>query len=145
MPAFWALVAGSLSLGALAANEISPAALNAVRFWLAAAVIGVLAWATGQCSACAFRGSWRYLVMGGLFGVCFALTFEVLKTTPSVRAAASFKLMPVMAAGFGWLLVRQVMTAPTEAVLSLPSAKVMAHTDLGPSRVICWAMALRPR
>lgn len=32
---FSALVAGSFSLGSLAANEIAPAALNAVRFLIA--------------------------------------------------------------------------------------------------------------
>ena len=42
MLAFSALVAGSFSLGSLVANDIAPAALNAVRFVLAAAVIGAV-------------------------------------------------------------------------------------------------------
>ena len=40
MLVFSALVAGSFSLGSMAANEIAPAALNAVRFAIAAVVIG---------------------------------------------------------------------------------------------------------
>jgi hypothetical protein len=41
MLAFSMLVAGSFALGALAANEITPTALNAVRFWIATGVVGV--------------------------------------------------------------------------------------------------------
>ena len=40
MLVFSALVAGSFSLGSLAVNHIAPVALNAVRFVLAAAVMG---------------------------------------------------------------------------------------------------------
>jgi len=44
---FSALVAGSFSLGAQVADELAPAALNAVRFAIAAVVIGAAVWATG--------------------------------------------------------------------------------------------------
>ena len=40
MLAFSALVAGSFSLGGQIANEIAPTALNALRFAIAAAVVG---------------------------------------------------------------------------------------------------------
>ena len=40
---FSMLVAGSFALGALAANEITPSALNAVRFWIATVIIGAVA------------------------------------------------------------------------------------------------------
>lgn len=43
MFAFSALVAGSFALSVLAANLLAPAALNAVRFLIAAVVIGALA------------------------------------------------------------------------------------------------------
>ena len=36
--------------------------------------------------------------------------FEGLKTAPPVSAAAVFTLTPMIAGGFGWLLLRQVMT-----------------------------------
>ena len=110
MLAFSALVAGSFSLGSMAANEIAPAAINAARFALAAAVIGVAAWASGRLTREAFRAPWRYAVLGGLFAIYFVLMFEGLKTAPPVSAAAVFTLTPVMAAGFGWLLMRQVTT-----------------------------------
>ena len=110
MLVFSALVAGSFSLGALVANEIAPAAINAARFALAAVVIGTAATVTGRLTRSAFAAPWRYLVLGGLFAIYFVLMFEGLKTAPPVSAAAVFTLTPVMAAGFGYLLLRQIMT-----------------------------------
>ncbi len=108
---FSALVAGSFSLGSLAANEIAPAALNAARFFIAAMVIGAAAWVTTGVPRGAFRAPWRYLVLGGLFATYFVLMFEGLKTAPAVSAAAVFTLTPLMTAGFGFMLLRQVLTA----------------------------------
>ena len=51
MLVFSALVAGSFSLGSLAANQIAPTALNTVRFFIAAIPIGILAWLTGGFTA----------------------------------------------------------------------------------------------
>ncbi len=116
---FSALVAGSFSLGSLIANEIDPAALNAVRFGIAALVIGVLALATGGIPRESVASPWRYLVLGGLFGAYFVLMFEGLKTAPPVSAAAVFTLTPVMSAGFGWLLLRQVTTPRMAAALAI--------------------------
>ena len=110
MLTFSALVAGSFSLGVLAANEVAPAALNAVRFWLAAVIIGAAVVATGQLERSALRAPWRYLVLGGLFGSYFVLMFEGLKTAAPVSASAVFTLTPIMAGLFGWILLRQVTT-----------------------------------
>jgi len=52
MLVFSVLVAGSFSLGALVANEIAPLALNAVRFWIAAVLVGAAAYATGAVILC---------------------------------------------------------------------------------------------
>ncbi|MEM9436164.1 MAG: DMT family transporter [Pseudomonadota bacterium] len=116
---FSALVAGSFALGVLAANLLAPAALNAVRFLLAALVIGALGFATGAFKRSDLVAPWRYLVLGGLFAVYFVLMFEGLKTAPAVSAAAVFTLTPVMAAGFGWLLLRQVTTRWMALALSI--------------------------
>ena len=119
---FSALVAGSFSLGAQAANEIAPAALNAARFWLAAALIGSAVLVTGGAPRSALRAPWRYAVLGGLFGIYFVLMFEGLKTAPPVSAAAVFTLTPVMAGVFGWLLLRQVTTPRMALSLSIGAA-----------------------
>ena len=108
---FSGLVAGSFSLGSMVANDIAPAALNALRFAIAACVIGVAVVVTGGWRREALRAPWRYLVLGGLFAGYFVLMFEGLKTAPPVSAAAVFTLTPVMAAGFGWLILRQITTA----------------------------------
>ncbi len=107
---FSVLVAGSFSLGAMAANLIAPAALNALRFLIAGAVIGLVAWQSGKLERKAFSAPWRYLLLGGVFAAYFVLMFEGLKTAPPVSAAAVFTLTPVMSAGFGWLLLRQITT-----------------------------------
>jgi len=107
---FSALVAGSFSLGGMVANEIAPLALNAVRFVIAAVVVGVVAMATTGIPRSAFVAPWRYGVLGGLFMVYFVLMFEGLKTAPPVSSAAVFTLVPAMAGMFGWLLLRQRMT-----------------------------------
>ncbi|MEO1778497.1 MAG: DMT family transporter [Pseudomonadota bacterium] len=119
---FSALVAGSFSLGAQAAKEIAPAALNAARFWLAAAIIGSAVLVTGGAPRSAVRAPWRYAVLGGLFGIYFVLMFEGLKTAPPVSAAAVFTLTPVMAGVFGWLLLRQVTTPRMALALSIGAA-----------------------
>ncbi len=110
MFAFSALVAGSFSLGALVANDIAPAALNAARFLIASVLIGGLAWATGVLNAGVARAPWRYLILGGLFATYFVLMFEGLKTAPPVSSAAVFTLTPAIAAVVGWFLLRQVTT-----------------------------------
>ena len=107
---FSALVAGSFSLGSMAANLISPAALNAARFLIATVVIAAAVAATGGVRREALQAPWRYFVLGGLFAVYFVLMFEGLKTARPVSAAAVFTLTPVIAAGFGWVLLRQVTT-----------------------------------
>ena len=119
MLCFSALVAGSFSLGSLAANEIAPSALNALRFLLAAMIIGAAALATTGLPKSAARAPWRYLVLGGLFAIYFGLMFEGLKNAPPVSTAAVFTLTPVLSAGFGYLLLRQITTPRMALGLSL--------------------------
>lgn len=119
MLAFSALVAGSFSLGSLAANQIAPTALNTVRFFIAAIPIGILAWLTGGFTRVSLAAPWRYLVLGGLFATYFVLMFEGLKTAPPVSTAAVFTLTPVMSALFGWWLLRQITTPRMALALSI--------------------------
>lgn len=119
MLAFSALVAGSFSLGAMAAPYMDPAALTTVRFLIAGVLVGIVAWASGQMRATALVAPWRYLVLGALMSAYFVLMFEGLKTAEPVSAAAVFTLTPLMAAGFGWLLLRQRLTARMALALIL--------------------------
>lgn len=119
---FSGLVAGSFSLGSIVANEIAPAALNAARFAIAAVVIGAAALATTGLPRSAFAAPWRYPLMGGIFAFYFVMMFEGLKTAPPVSASAVFTLTPLMAAGFGWLLLRQVTTPRMALALAMGAA-----------------------
>ena len=122
MLAFSALVAGSFSLGALAAPFIDPGALSALRFLVAGLLVGAAALATTGLPRSAWRAPWRYLVLGGLLAAYFVLMFQGLKTARPVSAAAVFTLTPVMAAGFGWLLLRQRLTGRMTLALAVGGA-----------------------
>lgn len=110
MLAFSALVAGSFSLGARIANDIDPVALTAVRFVLAAGLMGGAALAMGRMQRGTFRAPWRYAITGGLFAFYFVMMFEGLKSAAPVSTAAVFTLTPLMAAGFGWWVMSQKTT-----------------------------------
>lgn len=119
MLAFSALVAGSFSLGALAAPLIDPGALTAARFLLAGAMVGAIAWGRGAIRRNMLRAPWRYALLGGLLAAYFVLMFQGLKTAPPLSAAAVFTLTPLMAAGFGWVLLRQRLTPRMVFALTL--------------------------
>ena len=122
MLAFSALVAGSFSLGVLAAPHIDPGALSVARFVLAGVLVGAAAVMTTGIPRSAFVAPWRYLVLGSLLGAYFVLMFEGLKTAPPVSAAAVFTLTPLMAAGFGWLFLRQRLTGRMALALAIGAA-----------------------
>lgn len=119
MLAFSVLVAGSFALGALVANEISPMALNALRFWVASGIVGAIAFGAGAIKPGDFSAPWRYLVLAVVFTIYFVLMFEGLKTAPSVSAAAIFTLTPILTAVFGYILLRQVTTSRMVLALSI--------------------------
>ena len=119
---FSALVAGSFSLGVLAAPHVDPAALTALRFWLAAAIVGVAALLTTGLPRRAFHAPWRYLVLGGMFGIYFVLMFEGLKTAEAISASAVFTLTPMISGIAGWFLLRQVTTPRMALALAIGGA-----------------------
>ncbi|WP_112321189.1 DMT family transporter [Oceanibium sediminis] len=122
MLAFSALVAGSFSLGAMAAPLIHPLALNTLRFALAALFIGAVVWAGGMARKAHFAAPWRFFLLGGLFAIYFSMMFWGLKTAKPVSTAAVFTLTPILAAGFGWLIMRQVMTRRMALALAIAAA-----------------------
>ncbi|WP_319824812.1 DMT family transporter [Thalassovita sp.] len=119
---FSALVAGSFSLGVLAAPHIAPTALNALRFAIASVLVGVAALATTGIPRHALHAPWRYFVLGGVFAIYFVLMFEGLKTAQPVSASAVFTLTPLMSAIAGYVLLRQITTRWMAAALSIGGA-----------------------
>ncbi|WP_136441933.1 DMT family transporter [Pacificoceanicola onchidii] len=108
MLCFSALVAGSFSLGGMAAPHVDPAALTAVRFAIAGLVLWAVAWAAGGVERSVFAAPWRYGLLAGLFALYFVTMFEGLKTAHPVSMSAVFTLNPALTAVFGFLIVRQV-------------------------------------
>lgn len=105
MLTFSALVSLSFFLGQFVARDLDPSALMAARFALAALALWGVLLVSG--SAPVWRAPWRFLLIGGCMAVYFITMFEALRVTTAVSTAAVFTLTPVMAAGFGWLLLRQ--------------------------------------
>lgn len=105
---FAATISMSFTLGDLAAPHIKPAALTALRFIIAAVVIGVVA--ASQLKLKHIHSPWRYLAVGGLLAGYFVLMFEALELTDPVSTSAIFTLTPIMSAVFGYWLLRQVTT-----------------------------------
>jgi drug/metabolite transporter (DMT)-like permease len=122
MLAFSALVAGSFSFGGAMANEIEPVVLQAMRFGIAAAIVGAAALATGKLRSADFRAPWRYLLLGGAFAIYFVMMFEGLKTAPPVSASAVMTLVPIMTAVFAFAILRQRTTPRIALGLAIGAA-----------------------
>ncbi len=119
---FSALVAGSFSLGALVADQIAPIALNAIRFVIAAALVGAMAWIGPGFRRSDFHAPWRYPLLGGVFAIYFVLMFEGLKTAQPVSTAAVFTLTPIMSAAVAYLMLRQILTGRMAVALAIGGA-----------------------
>lgn len=122
MLGYAAFVSGSFSLGGLAAPHMDPAALNAVRFALATALMGGIALATARPRRVHFEAPWRYLLLGLPLAVYFVTMFMALRLTDPVSTGTVFTLTPAMSAVFGWLLLRQITTPGMAAALAIGAA-----------------------
>ncbi|SEK63803.1 EamA-like transporter family protein [Roseovarius nanhaiticus] len=122
MLAFSGLIAGSFAMGSLAAPHIAPAAMNAMRFSMAAVVLGIWTCLRIGVTRRDVEAPWRYLLLGGLLSCYFVLMFEALKTAPAVSLSAVFTLSPILSGIAGYLLLRQVMTPRMGAALAVGAA-----------------------
>ncbi|MEM6463972.1 MAG: DMT family transporter [Pseudomonadota bacterium] len=109
MVLFAALISGSFSLGGMAAPHIGSAALNAIRFFVAMLVMAAAAFAIYRRLPLPQAGSWRFGLLGALMAGYFIAMFIALKTTDPVSTGAVFTLIPLMSAGFGYLLLSQTV------------------------------------
>ena len=116
------VVAGSFSLGGSVANDIAPTAFNAVRFWIAAIILGAITIYQGNAGREHFAKPWRYLGLGSMYVAYFVLMFVGLKTAPPVNASAVFTLTPILAAIFGIFIVQQVVSRRIAIALAFGGA-----------------------
>jgi len=112
-------IAGSFSLGSMVANLISPVALTASRFALAAVLIAIIVSLNFRITREHTRGLWRYGVGGILMSVYFVLMFVALQTATPVSISTIFTLTPLLSGLFGWILLRQVMTRSSALALAI--------------------------
>jgi len=105
---FAVLIAGSFSLGGLAATRMPGFAINLVRYAVATGAMlafGLFFFGSKPRFPAA---SWRFLLLGGLMAVYMSTMFKALEFTSPVSTGAVFTLMPLVSAGFAWLFMRQV-------------------------------------
>lgn len=116
---FAALVAGSFSIGSLAAPHVGSAAVNALRFALGSAIMGGLCLLLLRGGMPRPRAEWRFALLGGLMAIFFVTMFVALRISDPVSTGAVFTLMPVLGTLFGWMLLRQVPSPLLAASLVL--------------------------
>lgn len=147
MLGFAAMIAGSFTLGALATPHIAPVPLNAIRFVIGAMVMAIVAFGVTRQRFVMPSAPWRFGILGGLTAIYFVSMFIALTMTAPVATSAVFTLIPLMAAGFGYLFMRQI--AGPKVLLSLIFAAAgsiwvifrgdmaaIAAFDIGPGELI---------
>ncbi|MCL1628996.1 DMT family transporter [Roseibaca sp. V10] len=102
---FALLVSLSFFFGHFIAADIEPGVLMALRFALASVMLWGLLWWLGVRPV--WARFWRFALIGALMAIYFITMFEALGRTTAVSTAAVFTLTPLMAAGYGWLILRQ--------------------------------------
>lgn len=103
---FSLLISGSFSFGGIATQLIDPFALQALRYALTVALVGLLCLKMGVSLALP-KEAWRFGVLGLLMAVYMTTMFVALQFTKPVATGAIFTLMPLLSAVFAWLLMRQ--------------------------------------
>ena len=133
MLAFSALIAGSFTTGALAVPYIHPVPLNAIRFFLAALLMGFVAFGAARNRFSFPPAPWRFGIMGALMAVYFVTMFIALTMTLPVATSAVYTLVPLMTAVTAYFLVGQRSRFPVLLSLILAaigSVWVIFHGDL---------------
>ncbi|MEM9342343.1 MAG: DMT family transporter [Pseudomonadota bacterium] len=119
MLTFSALVAFSFTFGSMVANDVEPSVITALRFIIALAAMAVVARLWGMSLRFLKGRVWAWIVIGGLMAAYFITMFEALARTTALSTSAIFTLAPLMAAGFGWILLRLRTPPSTLAALVL--------------------------
>jgi len=134
MLAFSALIAGSFTTGAMVANDIRPVPLNAVRFLLAALVMGSVAFGVARQRFTLPAAPWRFGIMGALMAVYFVTMFIALSMTLPVATSAVFTLLPLMTAVTALFIVHQrsgPIVLLSLVIAALGSVWVIFRGDIG--------------
>jgi drug/metabolite transporter (DMT)-like permease len=104
---FAVLIAGSFTLGGLAAGIVPASEINALRYLVSVGVMGAFGIVVLKVKFSFPTAPWRFLVLGALMAIYMFTMFKALEFTSPVSTGAVFTLMPLMSAGFAYLLLRQ--------------------------------------
>jgi drug/metabolite transporter (DMT)-like permease len=104
---FAALIAGSFTTGALAVPHLAPVPLNALRFVIAALLMGAVAFGVARAPLALPEAPWRFGIMGFLMAIYFVTMFIALTMTLPVATSAVYTLVPLMTAATAWFIVGQ--------------------------------------
>ncbi len=116
---FCLLISTSFTVGALITDAVEPVAMMFARFVLAGLVMGAVV----VCLRVPIRitplDGLRYAFLGTLISVYFVAMFEALRWTTPVNTGAIFTLVPLIAAGFAYILMRQKVAPRQLAILGM--------------------------
>ena len=104
---FAALIAGSFTLGALTVPHIHAVPLNALRFVMAAVLMGGFAYGVARQKFEFPAAPWRFGINGFLTAVYFVTMFIALTMTQPVATSAVYTLVPLMTAVTAYFIVGQ--------------------------------------
>lgn len=134
MLGFAVLVSFSFTFGAMVAKDIDPGVLTLLRFVVATTALAIIAVLSGIQIRRILNRVWRWLVIGGLFAGYFITMFEALRLTTPLATSAVFTLTPLIAAGFGRVLIGARIGATMLSALILGGIGalwVIFRADLG--------------
>ena len=101
------LVSTSFPIGAAITHALEPAALNCVRFGLAASVFAVLLTLRGEWRRPSLRDGLRYFLLACCLVGFFVAMFAALRLTTAINTSSLFTLVPLFSAAIAWPLLGQ--------------------------------------
>ncbi len=144
---FAGLIAGSFTLGALTVPYIHAVPLNALRFMLAALMMGLFAFGVARVPFSWPKAPWRFGINGFLTAVYFVTMFIALTMTKPVATSAVYTLVPLMTAVTARFIVGQRSGLAVLVSLVLAGAgaiwvifrgdvDALMRFDIGPGEII---------
>ncbi|MGR6468626.1 DMT family transporter [Rhizobium sp. PAMB 3182] len=107
MLSFSLLVAGSFSLGGMAAQHMPAAELQFIRYMISIVVMAGMAFIMFRQRFAIPVQPWRFAIYGMLMGTYMLTMFLALEITSPVQTGAVFTLMPLASAAFAFVILKQ--------------------------------------
>jgi drug/metabolite transporter (DMT)-like permease len=122
MMLFAVLIAGSFTLGGLAAAVLPGFAINTMRYAVAVGAMAAFGAIVLKVPLKFPAAPWRFLLLGGLMAVYMSTMLKALEFTSPISTGAVFTLMPLLSAGFAWITLGQPTRPGVMASLIIAAA-----------------------